>query len=62
MAVSVCEYLGLPYAKISKALKTFMPAGRRCQKLGNVKGIDIVTDYAHHPKEIECLYQSLKFR
>lgn len=62
VAVSVCEYLGLPYAKISKALKTFMPAGRRCQKLGNVKGIDIVTDYAHHPKEIECLYQSLKLK
>ena len=62
VAVSVCEHLGLSYNKISKALKTFMPAGRRCQKLGIVKGADIITDYAHHPSEIECLYKSLKLK
>ncbi len=62
VAVNICEHLGLEYNKISKALKTFMPAGRRCQKLGSFGGVDIITDYAHHPNEIKCLYNALKLK
>jgi UDP-N-acetylmuramate--alanine ligase len=62
VAVNVCEGLGLSYNKISKAIQTFKPAGRRCQYLGKVGNIDVITDYAHHPKEIECLYNSLKLK
>lgn len=62
VAVGVCLNLGLSYSKISKALKTFKPAGRRCQVLGKIKNCDIITDYAHHPSEIECMYNSLKLK
>ncbi len=62
VAVGVCEYLGLSYSKIFKALKTFTSAGRRCQKLGKIGTVDVITDYAHHPSEIKSLYDSLKSR
>ncbi len=60
VAVAVCSGLGLSYTKIYKALKTFKPAGRRCEMLGKIAQCDIIADYAHHPSEIECLYKSLK--
>lgn len=60
MAIAIALHLGLSYTKIYKAIKSFKPAGRRCQVLGNINGADIITDYAHHPSEIECLYSSLK--
>ena len=62
VAVGVCQNLGISYTKIYRALKTFKAAGRRCELLGKFKGCDIITDYAHHPKEIECLYNSLKLK
>ena len=60
VAIGVCEYLGLSYSKIYKALKSFKSAGRRCEILGKIAECDIIADYAHHPSEIECLYRSLK--
>ena len=60
VAVKVCESLGISYSKIYKALTTFNLAGRRCQKLGKINQADVITDYAHHPREIECLYNAVR--
>jgi len=62
VAVGVCLNMGLTYTKVYRALKTFKPAGRRCQLIGKIKGVDVITDYAHHPSEIACLYDSLKLK
>ena len=62
VAIGVCFGLGLKYTKIYKAIKSFKPAGRRCEVLHNINRIDILTDYAHHPTEIDSLYNSLKSR
>lgn len=59
VAVAVCLSLGVSYVKIQKALKTFVGAGRRCEILGKIKGCDVITDYAHHPTEIENVYNAL---
>ena len=60
VAIGVCLGLGLKYNKIYKSIKSFKPAGRRCELLQNINGVDILTDYAHHPTEINSLYNSLK--
>ena len=62
VVVEICLYLGVSYTKIYQALKTFKHAGRRCEYLGKFKNCDIITDYAHHPTEIESLYKSLKLK
>ncbi len=60
VAVDVCLNLGLSYTKIYKALKSFEHVGRRCELLGRIGDCEVLTDYAHHPSEIECLYSSLQ--
>ena len=32
---------------------------RRCEKVGKYLGVDVIVDYAHHPKEIENIYSNL---
>jgi len=36
------------------ALKNFTGAGRRFEKIGEVKGIIVIDDYAHHPTEVRA--------
>jgi len=60
VAIGICQDLGVSYTRIYRALKSFKPAGRRCQLLGRVGNIDIITDYAHHPSEIESFCNGLK--
>ena len=62
VAVKVCEDLGVAYSKIYRALKSFKPAGRRCEVITKIKCAEFLTDYAHHPSEIESLYKSLKLK
>ena len=60
VAIGVCLNLGLLYTKIRKAIKSFKSAGRRCELLKTINNVDILADYAHHPAEINSLYNSLK--
>jgi UDP-N-acetylmuramate--alanine ligase len=47
-------FVGLPFDGISEALKTFRGAGRRFQLTGEVNGVKVIDDYAHHPSEIKA--------
>jgi len=51
-AVAVGRHLGLSLPEIRSALKQFRGAKRRFQTKGEVDGIWVVDDYAHHPTEI----------
>lgn len=44
---------GADISGICRALKEFRGAGRRFEFKGTYRGVTIVDDYAHHPKEIE---------
>ena len=52
-AFIACYLSGAEVDKICEGLKEFGGAGRRFERKGEFKGITIVDDYAHHPKEIE---------
>lgn len=51
-AVAAGMWLGLSFDGIARALRCFRGAGRRFQLLGEVGGVRVVDDYAHHPSEI----------
>ncbi|GAB4215340.1 MAG: UDP-N-acetylmuramate--L-alanine ligase [Synechococcales cyanobacterium] len=53
-AVAVGRYLGLAFADIAHALKSFQGAHRRFEVKGNVENVLFVDDYAHHPSEIRA--------
>ncbi|MDD4334842.1 MAG: UDP-N-acetylmuramate--L-alanine ligase [Desulfotomaculaceae bacterium] len=52
--VAVGRYIGIDFDGISSALGNFTGAGRRFQLTGEVNGIRVIDDYAHHPTEIKA--------
>ncbi|SHK24501.1 UDP-N-acetylmuramate--L-alanine ligase [Desulforamulus aeronauticus DSM 10349] len=58
--VAVGQYVGLPFSGIANALKEFRGAKRRFQAIGEIDGIKIVDDYAHHPTEIKATLQAAR--
>jgi len=46
--------LGVPLAAMAPGLAAFGGVERRFQRLGEVRGVAIVDDYAHHPTEIRA--------
>jgi UDP-N-acetylmuramate--alanine ligase len=59
-AIAVGHRLGLTREAIRGALKQFRGAKRRFQTKGEVDGIWIVDDYAHHPTEINTTLLAAK--
>ncbi len=53
-AIALGELLGLSADTIVKGLGSFTGTDRRFQYKGEVGGITIIDDYAHHPTEIEA--------
>lgn len=53
-AVTVGINCGLSFKEIAQSLKPFRGAHRRFQKIGEIEGIQIYDDYAHHPTEIKA--------
>lgn len=59
-AVAAARYSGVSWEGIEKGLDRFGGAIRRFQKIGEVRGMTVVDDYAHHPAEIACTLKAAK--
>ena len=59
-AMAAARYSGLSFEAAAKGLASFHGAIRRFQLIDKVKGLTIVDDYAHHPKEIEVTLRAAK--
>ena len=59
-AIAVAEDLGMPMAEIKKALGDFAGVKRRFTFVGEVDGVRIIDDYAHHPVEIAATLGSAR--
>lgn len=59
-AVGIGYELQIPFKLIKKALGGFTGIRRRFEIKGEIDGILIVDDYAHHPTEIECSLKAAK--
>ncbi len=58
--ISVGKILGIEIKKIKEAIETFPGVRRRCEIIGEERGILIIDDYGHHPTEIKATLSSLK--
>ena len=45
---------------MADALGTFAGTGRRFEKRGEPRGVEVVDDYAHHPTEVEALLSAAR--
>jgi UDP-N-acetylmuramate: L-alanyl-gamma-D-glutamyl-meso-diaminopimelate ligase len=62
MAVAAATFAGLTVEEIQTGLETFDGVARRQELRGEVNGIKIIDDFAHHPTAIRLAVQSLRQR
>jgi UDP-N-acetylmuramate--alanine ligase len=61
-AIAAAVAAGIPLRRAVEALYDFHGAGRRFQVLGEVRGVTVVDDYAHHPTEIRATLAAARVR
>ncbi|WP_418790564.1 UDP-N-acetylmuramate--L-alanine ligase [Phosphitispora sp. TUW77] len=59
-AIAVGWTAGLDFEAVAGALKNFKGPHRRFELLGEVDGIRVVDDYAHHPTEVKATLSAAK--
>ena len=59
-AVAVARHLGMKKEEICAALKKFGGVNRRFTRVGEVNGVTIIDDYAHHPVEIAAALRAAR--
>jgi len=59
-AIAVGNRLGISIEGMKEAIKTFQGVQRRFQIVGDIDGIKVVDDYAHHPTEIKATLKAAK--
>ena len=53
-AIAVAMQVGIPTETIKKALLSFKNSKRRFEYKGEIGGVTIIDDYAHHPTEVKA--------
>ena len=53
-AVTIGIELDMPFDRIATGLRRFSGVQRRFQMIGEVDGITVIDDYAHHPTEVKA--------
>jgi UDP-N-acetylmuramate--alanine ligase len=59
-AIAVGLQVGVSFEEIGKALSTFAGVHRRFEIKGEVDGITVVDDYAHHPTEVTATLEAAR--
>ncbi|MFW6189536.1 MAG: UDP-N-acetylmuramate--L-alanine ligase [Planctomycetota bacterium] len=53
-AIAACHELGMDFEQIQQGIRTFEGTARRLQLVGSPWDVQVLSDYAHHPREIEA--------
>ena len=64
-ALAVCtlaDLLGVSLTTVKDCLSTFVGVKRRMEGIGFYEGLECITDYAHHPKEIKATLKAIEER
>jgi UDP-N-acetylmuramate--alanine ligase len=61
-ALAAAEAVGVPFADGRRALTEFHGTARRFEVIGEVGGIAVIDDYAHHPTEIRATLAAARQR
>ena len=59
-AIALCRELGVDMEHIKEGLKRFIGTNRRFEKKGEICGVTVIDDYAHHPREIAATLATAK--
>lgn len=59
-SMAICHHCGIEPEIMAQALGEFRGAHRRLTLRGQVAGVNVVDDYAHHPKEIQVTLRAAR--
>jgi UDP-N-acetylmuramate--alanine ligase len=59
-AIAVGLEFGIAVDAIRESLNTFMGVERRLEIVGEVEGVTVISDYAHHPTEIKASIRAVR--
>lgn len=59
-AIALADLLAIDSSTVQKALLTFSGTDRRFEYKGEIGGVTIIDDYAHHPTEIKATLSAVK--
>ena len=59
-AISVGRTLGISLSDCAKGLKNYQGVERRHVKIGEVKGVTLVDDFAHNPSKVKACLETIK--
>lgn len=59
-ALAMADLLEIPFAAAKKGLESFVGTDRRFQHKGEIGGVTVIDDYAHHPTEIRATLTAAK--
>lgn len=59
-AIAAALELNIPISQIKQGLAGFSGTNRRFEKKGEINGVTIIDDYAHHPDEIHATLEAAK--
>jgi UDP-N-acetylmuramate--alanine ligase len=59
-AMACCHWAGVDFTVIRESLREFRGADRRFQVIGDVGGVTVVDDYAHHPTKVRETLQAAR--
>ena len=62
MAISAARFYGVSLEKIRQALNSFQGIARRQELRGEVRGIKVIDDFAHHPTALRETLRALRHR
>ena len=62
MAAMAARFYDVPKTKIDNAFKSFSGIARRQEVRGEVRGVKVIDDFAHHPTAIAHTLQALRHR
>ncbi len=61
-SIAVCHWLGVSAEEIRRGLETFAGVKRRLEPRGEVDGVLVLDDFAHHPTEVRETLKALRLR
>jgi UDP-N-acetylmuramate--alanine ligase len=59
-ALLACEAAGADVETAARALGEFTGVGRRFERVGAARGVEVVDDYAHHPTEVAATLEAAR--
>lgn len=61
-AMALADWLGLPIDRAAQALGEYSGTGRRFEVIGEAGGVTVISDYGHHPTEIQATLAAARGR